>query len=378
VVTVSSEKVYAAGAMGGWAADYVLYHERSGPGNTILTPTGVPGHTPPEDFFQRLKLTTTLPMKHFTDWDYLSTALALAALDQFKPDVLMVNLPGPDVYGHPYGGPASPDIFRLIVAGVDRNIARIVQAYKTAGIFDQTLFVIAGDHGMVPNDRTISGDQTKALVAQAGGKYHFHTGGTAADIYLHNYWHARAVAAEFLKIPGVAASYYQVRPKGKNEYVPAPGLSIDPKLDAAYRYLLDTIVGPTAPDVVVPFRENTIGTASTSAHGDHGGLNWGAQQVPLLFSGPGVPAGVVSQAPARLVDVAPTIVRLMGLPPGSMDGIVLADALSVATAQEVAAQETLSAGLTAYQDALIAQSLDNIAEDEKANLSPPAALPARP
>jgi arylsulfatase A-like enzyme len=378
VVTASSEKVYAAGAMGGWAADYVLYHQRTGPGKTILTPSAVPGHAPPPEFFQHPGLKTVLPMKHFTDWDYLSTVLGLVAIDQFRPDVLMLNLPGADVYGHPYGGPAAPAIFRQIVGGIDRNIARIVQAYKTAGIFDQTLFVIAGDHGMVPNDRTVSGDDTRTAVAQAGGKYHFHTGGTAADIYLHNYWHARAVAMEMLKLPGVAAAYYQTRPKGRNEYVPAPGMSIDPSLDAAYRYLLDTIVGPTAPDVVAPFRENTIGTASTNAHGDHGGLNWGAQHVPLVFSGPGVTAGVVSEAPARLVDVAPTIVRLMGLPPAPMDGTVLADAVTAADAQEVATQASLSGTLTAYQDALIAQSLTNIAEDQRTRLNPPPPLPARP
>jgi hypothetical protein len=183
---------------------------------------------------------------------------------------------------------------------------------------------------------------------------------------------------EMLKLPGVAAAYYQTRPKGRNEYVPAPGTSIDPSLDAAYRYLLDTIVGPAAPDVVAPFRENTIGTASTNAHGDHGGLNWGAQHVPLVFSGPGVTAGVVSEAPARLVDVAPTIVRLMGLPPAPMDGTVLADAVTDAHAQEVATQASLSGTLTAYQDALIAQSLTNIAEDQRTRLNPPPPLPARP
>jgi len=231
---------------------------------------------------------------------------------------------------------------------------------------------------MVPNDRTVGGSDTMAVVAQAGGKYHFHTGGTAADIYLHNYWHARAVSAGMLKVPGVAASYYLIRPNGRYEYVPAPGLSISPGLDAANRYLLDTIVGPTAPDVVAPFRENTIGTAAASAHGDHGGLNWGAQHIPLILSGPGVRPGVVSDAPARLVDVAPTILRVLGLPPAAMDGIVLADALSTASAQEVAEEVGQSRALSPYQDALIAQSLDNIAEDRKAHIVPPPVLPARP
>jgi hypothetical protein len=50
VVALSSEKIYAADAMGGFAADYILYHQRSGPGKRALVPSAVPGHRPPEYF----------------------------------------------------------------------------------------------------------------------------------------------------------------------------------------------------------------------------------------------------------------------------------------------------------------------------------------
>jgi len=43
--------------------------------------------------------------------------------------------------------------------------------------------------------------------------------------------------------------------------------------------------------------------------------------VPLIFNGPGVPAGKVIDAPVSLADVAPTILRMTGLPvPGNVDG----------------------------------------------------------
>lgn len=370
VVALSSEKVYAASALGGWAADYVLYHQRTGTNNVVLTPQALPGHKPPADFFARPNLREGMPLQHFTDWDYLSTMLALDAFDAFHPDVLMVNLPGADVYGHPFG-PAVPSIMAQVAAGLDRNIARIIAAYKKSGIYDQTLFVVTADHGMVPNDRAVAGPDTKTIVQGAGGQYLFHTGGTAADIYLHNYWHARAVATDMLRLPNVAAAYYQMRPHGHYEYVPVPGMQIDPALDAAYQYLLSTFVGPTAPDVVAPFRENTIGARLTTAHGDHGGLNWGAQHVPLILSGPGVRSRTVSHYPARLVDVAPTVLRILGVPAGPMDGTVLADALTGATAAEVAAQTALAAPLTGYQDALIAQSEADIAEDVRTKVLPP-------
>jgi predicted AlkP superfamily pyrophosphatase or phosphodiesterase len=377
VVAISSEKVYAADAIGGWAADYILYYRRDKHGS-VLVPAGVPHHTPPASFFSRPGLDEKMPLRHFTDWDYLSTVLALAAVAEFRPRALLVNLPSADYYGHPYGGPASPAVFQQVVGGVDRNIGRIVQAYKDAGIFDQTLFVVAADHGMVPNVRSVDGALTKSVVGQAGGEYLFHTGGTAAYIYLRNGRKAKAVAQAMAQVPNVAGAYYLVEKGGRHYYDRAPGMTIEPGLDAAHRFLLGTFVGPRAPDVVVPFRENTIGSKLSAAHGDHGGLNWGAQHVPLVLSGPGVASGVVSHFPARLVDIAPTVLRLLGLPAGPMDGVVLADGLAGATAQEVAAQTARLPVLTARQSALIQQSLDNVAEDTQAQLAPPPALPAHP
>ena len=48
-------------------------------------------------------------------------------------------------------------------------------------------------------------------------------------------------------------------------------------------------------------------------------------RVPLLFNGPGVSAQV-SESPVSLIDVAPTIARLAGLPPFDSDGVDLSPA----------------------------------------------------
>jgi arylsulfatase A-like enzyme len=377
VVAISSEKVYAADAIGGWAADYILYHRRDW-NRSLLLPSAVPDHVPPASYFARPGLQARMPLSHFTDWDYLSIVLALAAVDEFRPRVLMVNLPGADVYGHPYGGPATPAVFEQVVAGVDRNIGRIVQAYKDAGVFDETLFVVTADHGMVPNTRAVDGALTKDVVRKAGGDYFFHTGGTAAYIYLQNQHTAPAVAQAMAAVPNVAGAYYLTEAHSTYYYDRAAGVRLDPALSAAHHYLLGTFAGPRAPDVVAPFRENTIGDRLSAAHGDHGGLNWGAQHVPLILSGPGVAPGVNSHFPARLIDVAPTVLRLMGLPARAMDSLVLADALDEPTAHERAAQASVAAPLTAHQVALMQQSSNNVAEDAQSHLAPPPSLALRP
>jgi hypothetical protein len=372
VVSLSSEKVYAADGMGGPAADYILYHAY-GRGNKTLYPTAVPGHVPPKAFFNQPLLNhLTLPMHNVTDWDWLSGKLALASFNSFHPTALMVNLPGADAYGHPYG-PSVPSIMRQVAVGLDRNIARMVDVYKAAGIYGQTLFVVLSDHGMVQNSRAVDVTVVKRLTRAVGGDYFFHWGGTGAHLWIHNWWRARAVAESLLTAPGVVASYYKVNQKGKHQYLPAPGQHIDPALDAANQFLLSTYVGPRAPDVVIPFRENTIGRIHKFAHGDHGGLNWGSQNVLLALRGPGVSVNKVSHYPARIVDIAPTVLELLGLPPAQMDGVVLADALTSATADQVAAQSALEGPLTAYRTALMAQSQDNVEEDARLGIRPPPA-----
>src|SRR5262249_22109052 len=74
---------------------------------------------------------------------------------------------------------------------------------------------------------------------------------------------------------------------------------------------------------------------------EHGGLLHGRTQyeellhVPMIFAGPGVPAGKVVDQPASLVDLMPTVLGRLGLaPPQPVDGIDLAPAWSGAKLPE--------------------------------------------
>ena len=49
-------------------------------------------------------------------------------------------------------------------------------------------------------------------------------------------------------------------------------------------------------------------------------------RVPLLMSGPGVPAGTRVTEPVTLADVAPTVMRALGAPMTDVDGIDLSPA----------------------------------------------------
>jgi hypothetical protein len=77
----------------------------------------------------------------------------------------------------------------------------------------------------------------------------------------------------------------------------------------AYERIAQLFDSPNAPDLVVNPKCYAFGRQP----GQHGTLDVVQSRAPLIFSGPGVRPGV-SDAPARHIDIAPTIARLMGFP----------------------------------------------------------------
>jgi arylsulfatase A-like enzyme/Flp pilus assembly protein TadD len=97
-----------------------------------------------------------------------------------------------------------------------------------------------------------------------------------------------------------------------------------PSLYAAEIYFADTELGRFLRILNRKFNDDRTLLVVTSDHGEslgeHGELTHtltvydATQKVPLLMKGPGVPSGRVVDAQVRLVDVAPTILSLSGLP----------------------------------------------------------------
>lgn len=374
VVALSSEKYYAADAMGGPAADYIIYGL---PKDGAITPRGIPHHVPPSAYLANKALHKKWPLR-YDQFDELAMTMALQALHDFDPRVLMINLPGCDTYGHSTGGPNRPDVMSKLVKGVDRQLGRLVQAYRDRGVLHHTIFVVTGDHGMVPNTYQVQDTVIKDAIRAAGGDYLFHTGGSAAFIWLRNPEVAPAVAQHLVDtVPHARFAHYQTLQSGGYLYraVPPTGQSMDPALEAAHQYLLGTCAGPLAPDITLTLVENMVvrnrlqGSGAT-AHGNHSGATWGVQHVPLVMAGPGVKSGAVLDFPARLMDIAPTALTLMGIQPSRMDGRELSDALSRPTPVQQRATDDLAPSLTAYQRAISARSLADEQEQKAAARTP--------
>lgn len=379
VVAASSEKYYAADAMGGPAADFIFFGRQMGA--RVIT-QGIPHHEPPASFLKMPRLTQPGPLT-YGQFDEMSMTMGIEALHALDPRVLLLNLPGADIYGHRVGGPAAPDVMGRIVRRADQQIGRLITHLQRRGIFDDTIIVVTADHGMVSNTYQLDDAVIKSAVRQAGGDLFFHVGGSSAYIWLHNRADSASVARNLLTVlptfptagttPPDAITFAHYRHLAGESYrydpVVAPGKDLAPDLAAAYQYLLGTFNGPSAPDIVLSYPENMISRAAADQHGEHGGATWGAQHIPLVVSGPGIRHGLTSSFPARLMDVAPTVFALLGLAPHRMDGVVLADALQRPHPHEVYAQDLHAPTLVAHQNAVIAQSERDLATQAGAGVS---------
>jgi hypothetical protein len=77
----------------------------------------------------------------------------------------------------------------------------------------------------------------------------------------------------------------------------------------AYERIAQLFDSPNAPDLVLNPKSYAFGRQP----GQHGSLDVVQSRAPLVFSGPGVRPGV-SDGPARHIDIAPTVAKLMGFP----------------------------------------------------------------
>lgn len=236
------------------------------------------------------------------------------------PDFLAVYGPDLDAFGHVEGA-ESPNTGPLL-AGLDRQLGRLVQAAKEVGIYERTAFVLTADHGMTSWERSF----VEGLAA-------------APDL-------GRGVE---LVPPGRApspdAEVVIVKSAGRIMDVTLRGPSATPGRRAEVRRVLEGLpqlsrvldaadletlrAGGKPGDFVVearaPWGFGLAEPEEGASRGGHGSTL--EMRVPLLISGSGVKAGAAPRD-ARLVDVAPTIAALLGVrPPADAQGRVLDELL---------------------------------------------------
>jgi arylsulfatase A-like enzyme len=231
-----------------------------------------------------------------------------------NPDVALLWFPEPDTSQHAVGVGAGPAIEALAVA--DAELGRMIGELATRGASPDVLVV--SDHGYSTIARRI---QLEEVVRAAGFQAGDRPGGVT-------------VAAN-----GGAALFY-VRgsePRALERFTrwlvaqPWAGALVAGSAAGVELGLLPAdavgLAGPRAPDVVLSFRWD-----GAPGLGTHGSGSPQELRCTLVGSGPSFRRGCVSELPSGNVDVAPTVLRLLGVTTDApLDGRPLIEGLREAT-----------------------------------------------
>jgi len=394
VIAGSGAHFHAAGPMGGPEASWIFSYERGAsghPGDWAPYTLG-PNRPVPARLLNDPTLRTPLVSSNNSTvptlydplplgrQDSLVMSFAIKSLQLYRPRGMMINLPEVDTIGH-WSQHWAKDEGTLYNA-FDKDLGRLIAAYKRAGIYKQTLFVVTADHGMIQSrHRVLDRDGVVSLVKSiVGQKGTILTNGggsagpTMTSIWLKDPSKNQRVATAIYKhnFDNVSAVFYITHSGNQYQYQMAGCESCSPQLVATYRYLLSTEAGPTGEDVAILLRENSRNSGLPQMLGRHGGADWGSQHITLVLSGPGVKGGT-SEHPARLADLAPTIERFMGISPQARDGLVLADAFQQPNPTDVTLQAQSDATNDVYVTALQQRAQSDVkleAEGKLANFIP--------
>ena len=236
------------------------------------------------------------------------------------PAIALLWLSEPDYTGHhtPLGSPAH----RRAIASADENVRRVAD---TVAVLDPTgeniLFVVGSDHGMETVAATIDLDR---LLIEAGLKGASTSSevvvapnGTAALLYFAD--PAGALVGEVARLletqDWVGRTFV-----GPN--LAAAGLPTGSPMQIAVTLKPDERANPHS----VPGHSHVVRDAlepkDATGFGQHGGLGKN-EQSPFLFVAGGSFAPGPRHARSSLIDIAPTVLRHLGLPATDMDGQVL-------------------------------------------------------
>ena len=254
--------------------------------------------------------------------DLLDQTLALVR--EHKPNLVVINLGSADYVAHTWG-PEAPQYLHTIEF-VDGLVGELKAELARLGIMERTAFVFSADHGFSDVDptrviapaadppRPASEDRRHVLEPLAAhGIEHFvtNTGGASMGVYIRDKARIAEAVGLLRREPWVESIYCE----------PAPA-----RCDLSLTSLRSYFPG-RSPDLMVDLDDDAA--LNNPQPGQHGTHRPNDMRIPLVFSGAGVARGVVA-GKASLVDVAPTVLRLLGLPGTVLrpDGHVLEDALA--------------------------------------------------
>ena len=247
-------------------------------------------------------------------------------LDEMHPDVTLMWISDPDTTAHNkgIGSPETNESLRL----VDAEIGRIEDTLRAKGLADRTNIIVTSDHGfsthtgtlrlaplVAPFARPLPDGSPDIVVAE--GAIHFRAGADPARV--------SAIVAMLQRRPEVGAIFTRSKTGGGAEGVVPGTLSFEV---ARWSHARSAEILVSADWTRETNAAGYEGKTTDSGVAGHGTSSPYDVHNTLIAAGPDFREHAVSDVPTGNVDVAPTLLRLLGLEiPASMTGRVIAEAL---------------------------------------------------
>lgn len=274
----------------------------------------------------------TLPRLEETD--YVADVFTSHVLPNPTNAVSLVWFNEPDTTFH-YKLLGSTDALAVLMH-VDAAFGRIVDWVDRQPNSDRIAVVVASDHGQIssrglielPELLTAAGHATKRpAVRELSGCAVTFTGGNMGEIRVLDGGVDRrdALARWLAEQPYIGALFSRPRNAIEGQ---APGSFASSLVGVDHARQPDLVYVMRSDQSLDPFGHPGLcflsGGGVPHGGGMHGGLNRFEMNTTLMLAAPGVSRGVVEHGPAGIVDLAPTILALLGVtPPATMTGTSL-------------------------------------------------------
>ncbi len=273
--------------------------------------------------------TFTTPNVASDNWS--TRALTKGLWKRGVPRYSLLWLSDPDLTQHAKAVGAPESLTAIETS--DKNLGEVIRALKERGIYEKTDLFVVSDHGFSSTSR--SADITAALKranlnafsklenAEAGDVLVVPLGGAALIYVTDRTESVIRKAAEVLQtsdFTGVLFSRLPIEGTFPLSAVHYPTDGRGPDLVVSMRW------SPEVNEFEAPGM--IVATSGARGTGTHGSLSRYDMNNTLVGRGPDLKQGLYSEIPSGNVDLAPTILHLLGIKPKEpMDGRVLREAL---------------------------------------------------